>query len=132
MRSRRGPLPPTKKDYKDPQKWVDPHFTVFTDKEPFIGIGGGIKKAKATGPSTSSANPRPASSSSQAPVKKKRRNKRRKEVDVSSFQTWEGEVNPLDASTLAYLAPGSSHVVVLLPGSTLGCHLSLCLFFYLP
>lgn len=50
-----------------------------------------------------------------------------KEADVSSFQTWEAEVIPHNASPLAYRAPGSAHVVVLLPGSALGCYLSLCL-----
>lgn len=50
---------------------------------------------------------------------------KRKEADVSSFKTWEGEVIPLNASPLAYLAPRSSHVVVLLPGFGLGCCFSL-------
>lgn len=63
IRSRRGPLPPVKKDYKDPQKWVDPQFTVFIDKEPFLRPGGGIKKPKDVGPSTLSANPGPTNSS---------------------------------------------------------------------
>lgn len=46
---------------------------------------------------------------------------------MSSFQTWECEVIPLYASPLAYRAPGSTHVVVLLPSSALGCYSSLYL-----
>ena len=51
------------------------------------------------------------------PVKGKRTLKKKKDTDVSSFRNWKGEVIPLDVSPLAYLAPGSSQVVVLLPGS---------------
>ena len=55
------------------------------------------------------------------PVKGKRSLKKKKDIDVSSVRNWEGEVIPLEASPLAYLALGSSHVVVLHPGSALGC-----------
>lgn len=81
--------------------------------EPFIG--GGSKKWKSS---------EQASTSSQVSVKRKSSLKKKKDVDVASIWTWEGDVLPLDVSPGAYLAPGSSHIVVLLPSSTLsGCFL---------
>ena len=107
-----GPLPPTKKEYGDPLKFEDPHLSVFTAPEPFIG--GGSKKGKSGGLSTAAGLEQ--ANSSMIPVKGKKSLKKKKDTDVFSFRNWEGEVIPLDVSPLAYLAAGSSQVVVLLPG----------------
>lgn len=48
VKHRWGPIPSAKKDFNDPQNWVDPHLTVFTSNEPFLGRQGGVKMQEGT------------------------------------------------------------------------------------
>lgn len=91
----------------------DPYLSVFTAPEPLINP----KKAKSKALSTEVVVVEIVGSSSQISVKGKRNTKKKKDANVYSLKTWKGEVISLDISLLAYLAPGSSYIVVLLPGS---------------
>lgn len=48
IKARQSPLPPTKKEYRDPEAWVDPHLDIFWVPKPFVG--GGSKKGKSESP----------------------------------------------------------------------------------
>ena len=109
-----SPYPPAKNEYRDLETWVDPHPNVFQVSYPFIG--GGLRKRKSRGPTAADQT----GPSNKAPVKKKRSLKKKKEADVSSFQSWEGDVLPILVTLCAYLPPRSSQVIVLLPGQDLG------------
>ena len=115
IRAEQGPLPPDKKEYRDPDAWVDPNLDIFWVPEPFIG--GVSKKGKSGGPITTADQAGP---STKGPVKGKGSLKKKKEVDVSSFQSREGDDLPLLVTPCAYLPPGSSHIILLLPGQDLG------------
>ena len=115
LRRGQGSLPFAKREYRDPKTWVDPHSRVFQVSDPFIG--GGSRKGQFGGPAAAVDQADP---STKGPVKKKRSLKKKKNADASSFQSWEGDDLPLLVTPCAYLAPGSSQVIVLLPDQDLG------------
>ena len=103
LRRGQGPLPLTKKEYRDPETWVDPYPKVFQVSEPFVG--GGSRKGKSGGPAAAADQADP---SNKGLVKNKRSLKKKKEVYVSSFQSWKDDDLPLLVTPWAYLPLGSS------------------------
>ena len=115
IRVGQGSLPLVKKEYRDPEAYVDPHLDIFRVPKPFVG--GGSKKGKSRGPTVAADQVGPPT---KGLVKRRRRLKKKKKDDISSFQSWEGDDLPLLVTHCAYLPSRSSQFVVLLPGQDLG------------